>query len=245
MDVPTILNRWRGFASKSVTLAAAALTGAFVIASAPASASAEEAPEAIYLEDTTSEVVIEVDGLEAATAVTYSEDPLCLELRERDGTDGPCLQQNKVQISEATPATAEQLEAHGDLIAADGTRLSDIGAQATIYTRTWDQEYHGFYYYNWIERHKGRTYFDYNGHVWSTSERSGYTGYHTCGLGSGFGYSIVVTDCFTENRSDLSKPAISEWDYFQVHVVASGVPIYASHNQHCNHYHDGDVLCYH
>ena len=138
-------------------------------------------------------------------------------------------------------ATTAQLTTGGALVAADGASLAEAAAATTIYTKTWWQEERGLYYVNWWERHIGRIYFDYAGHVWSTTARASYIGYHLCNQGGGVGYSVTVTDCATEQRYDLARPAISEWDRYQVHIVAKGIPIYSSHSMHVNAYDNGSV----
>ncbi|MEO5710881.1 MAG: hypothetical protein ABIQ59_13810 [Nocardioidaceae bacterium] len=128
------------------------------------------------------------------------------------------------------------------MTAADGTTLATASALGyTMWTGTWSQTQHGLYYVNWWEKHIGRIFFDKHGQVWSTTKTCGYQGYHNCGLGGGIGYSVVVKNCKTERRYDLSGPPIFKWDSYQVHVIYKGIPIYASHNMHVNAYPPGAI----
>jgi hypothetical protein len=68
----------------------------------------------------------------------------------------------------------------------------------------------------------------------SATAQYGYKGWHACDQGSGFGYSIKVTSCIKRPRPDLGANVIAEYDYFQVHVVAKGVPIYDSKSSWAN-----------
>lgn len=145
------------------------------------------------------------------------------------------------QLGRAQLATAADLDLNGDLAPeGDGPSLAEAAATSTIYSRTWSQTMRGLYYYNWAEKHSGKYY--YNGtYVWSTTQYLGYTGYHQCDQGYGFGYSITVTNCPTYGTQPQSAGAIQQYDYFQVHVIANGIPIYASYNMHANMYPSGSI----
>jgi hypothetical protein len=176
------------------------------------------------------------DGVVSAVVA----DQVCEKARGRTGERGPCGAEMVGGASAGTIATATQLVADGDLLSADGVRLSQVAATTTIYTRTWWQETRGLYYINWWEKHSGRIYY-HTGHVWSTTTNHGYTGNHNCDQGGGIGYDVKVTSCFTETRSaDL----ISEWDYWKVYVFFQGFPISASHNMHANAYGSGNIYFY-
>lgn len=47
--------------------------------------------------------------------------------------------------------------------------------------------------------------------------------------GSECAYSIKVTKCSSEK---IGASTLNEWDYFQVHVVAQGVPLFRSYIMH-------------
>ena len=142
-------------------------------------------------------------------------------------------------ISEATPT---QLAANAKAKSSDGTSLASAAAARAIYTRTFEQWKKAvFTAVPFGEKHNGRVYFDKAGHVWSTTSTYGYKGYHNCDLGNRSGFTIKVTSCSVEQRYDLNGPAISLWDYFQVHVVAHGFPFSLSTNMHANAYDGGTI----
>lgn len=174
----------------------------------------------------------------AASSSAFSSaivaDPVCEAALRAAGEVGTCAARADVSVGAATTVGANGITKNAGLVAPDGTTLALAAATTTIWTRTWEQTRHGLYYVNWWEKHIGRIFFDNAGHVWSTTSRAGYLGYHACGLGGGVGYSIAITQCSTERRFDLSRPAVSEWDRYQVHVVYKGIPIYASHSMHAN-----------
>ena len=179
-----------------------------------------------------------MSGSEAATQTRTVVDPGC-----QASTDdaGSCTVEVTAAVSAISEATSTQLAANAKAKSPDGTSLAAAAAARTIYTRTFEQQKHGLYWVNWVEKHIGRVFFDKAGHVWSTTSTYGYKGYHTCDLGYGIGYSVKVTSCSVEQRYDLNGPAISLWDYFQVHVVAQGIPLYVSHNMHANAYDGGTI----
>lgn len=177
----------------------------------------------------------------STTTSTTADDPVCAAARSATGEAGSCLLSQTAQVGAAEVADSATLTEGATLTSSDGTSLQAAAAAHTIWTRTWSQTQRGLYYVNWWEKHSGRIYFDKAGHVWSTTTTYGYKGNHICGQGGGVGYSVKVTNCFVEKRSDLSRPAISQWDYYQVHVVAKGIPIYASHHMHSNAYDSGSI----
>lgn len=183
----------------------------------------------------------DVSNLTASSMTRTAPDPVCTAARQATREAGDCAITETSTASAAQKATTQQLAASKDLKSADGTSLQTAAAARTIWTRTWSQTQRGLYYVNWWEKHSGRIYFDKAGHVWSTTSTYGYKGSHICGQGGGIGYSVKVTHCYVEKRYDLSRPAISQWDYYQVHVVAKGIPIYASHHMHSNAYDSGTI----
>lgn len=100
----------------------------------------------------------------------------------------------------------------------------------------------GLYYYNWVEKHSGKVFYDMI-RAWSTTSRNGYLGNHICDRGSGIGYSVSVSQCSTETVNLNSF--VKEWDFFKVHVVAKGIPIYRSYDMHTIFYGNGTVFQYH
>ncbi|VXB17982.1 hypothetical protein [Aeromicrobium sp. 9AM] len=189
-------------------------------------------------------VVVSESGavtMSGSTAATYTRNVTDSDCAETADTAGSCTVASTVSVGAIGKATSTQLATDAKATSTDGTTLAAAAAARTIYTRTFEQSQRGLYYINWVEKHIGRVYFDKAGHVWSTTTTYGYKGYHTCDLGSGIGYSIKVTSCSVEKRYDLNGPAISLWDRYQVHVVASGIPIYQSHNMHANAYDGGTI----
>ena len=170
-------------------------------------------------------------------------DRVCEKARARSGEHGLCGAAITGGATAGTIATDEQLVADGDLVSADGVKLSayiETTPTGTIWTRTWWQEARGLYYFNWWEKHTGRIYW-HTGHVWSTVGAHGFTGRHNCDQGGGIGYDIKVTDCFTER---LSTNHINEWDYWKVYVFFEGFPISESHNMHASAYGSGNIYFY-
>jgi hypothetical protein len=180
------------------------------------------------------------------------QDKVCEEARGKSGERGPCASEVVGGATAATFATAEQVTADGNLVSADGIKLStyleSIRAgkgptttpTGTIWTRTWWQEARGLYYINWWEKHTGRIYW-HTGHVWSTAGAHGYTGRHTCDQGGGIGYDVRVTACFTER---LTTNHINEWDYWKVYVFFQGFPISASHDMRASAWGSGNIYFY-
>ncbi|MFJ1656858.1 hypothetical protein ACIOC2_37040 [Streptomyces sp. NPDC088337] len=181
-----------------------------------------------------------LSGVGASQVTVLSADAVCEDIRSQTGEEGDCQQETEMGTGGQQTASVSLLAEYGDLVSQDGVKLSEASAAATVWTRTWWQQKRGLYYYNWKERHEGRIFYD-GTTVWSTTSRSGYKGWHKCGLGSGIGYSIEVKDCSTERRYDLKNEPISEWDRFRVHVVWKGMPIYATHKMHANAYPSGKL----
>ena len=181
---------------------------------------------------------------ETSTSRQIERDPVCeAALKAVGKTTSGCAAESVVRAGAAAVATPTMIGQDAALEAGDGTSLTAAALSGcTIYTRTWEQTKRGLYYVNWWETHKGRIYYDGGcGHVWSTTSTYGYVGYHKCGLGGGFGYTVEVRECFTERRYDLNGWPISEWDYFKVHVVYKGFPFAVTHDMHVNAYPTGDI----
>lgn len=170
---------------------------------------------------------------------TTGTDALCEEARRLDNAAGACEAQLTLSATSGDTADVAKISPEDlALVAADGTTLQDaIGTQATVWTRTWEQSMRGLYYVNWMEKHTGRIYWD-GSRVWSTNKTAGYTGTHVCDQGFGILYDIDVKTCSTEN---IGAAQLREWDYFRVHVVWKGVPLYASHNMHMTANNKGTV----
>ncbi|MFJ6568133.1 hypothetical protein ACIQNU_11955 [Streptomyces sp. NPDC091292] len=191
--------------------------------------------------DETDPQLASLSGTFAQTATVETADSVCDDIRVQTGETGSCRQEAELGIGAEQVASAALIAQYGDLVNQDGQKLSEAGAAATIWTKTWWQQVRGLYYYNWKERHEGRIFFDKGNNVWSTTSRSGFKGYHKCGISSGIGYDIQVKECSTERRYDLNKNPISEWDRFRVHVVYKGIPIYSTKTIHANAYPSGTV----
>jgi hypothetical protein len=177
----------------------------------------------------------------AATAtITGLPDPVCQQAFTGDAANqAKCSSEIDASADAATVATGKELAAARSLVSAQGVRLGDVVANGgTIWTRTWWEAQHGLYYFNWKEQHSGRIYWD-GQYVWVDTSYRGYEGYHTCDQGYGIGYSIVVTSCVVYNHRSTDHAAM--WDYYQVHVIFKGIPIYASHNMHVNAYPSGSL----
>ncbi|GAA5226998.1 hypothetical protein [Paeniglutamicibacter antarcticus] len=157
------------------------------------------------------------------------DDELCEQAREMDDSEGTCGTQTVLETSKATVVDISKVSpTELALKSADGTTLAQAAARGTIYYKTWSQVKRGLYYVNWKEQHSGRFY--YNGsRVWSTTSTLGYKGKHICDQGYGVLYDVKVTNCMTDV---ISSAKIQEWDYFRVHVVWKGIPLYVSHNMH-------------
>lgn len=183
-------------------------------------------------------IAVGVTPTHAASAGGATNEPPTAQKTTRSGPDPACTAgggapdecrvETTTSAGDARPVTAAELAAAGDLVSNDGVRLADAATRATISTRTWYQQVRGLYYFNWAERHSGRIYWD-GSRVWSTTSTSGFTGSHTCDQGFGIAYSIKVTKCSSEK---IGAGTLNEWDYFQVHVVAQGVPLFRSYNMH-------------
>jgi len=183
-----------------------------------------------------------LSGVAANSAAKIIDDPVCDAALANDSKSTQCSAEMTAAVGKESPATIAQISGNSALVSTSGSlTLAEAAATRRIYTRTWTQQMRGLYYVNWTEKHSGRIYFDKAGHVWSTTKKYGYKGNHICGQGSGILYSVVVKHCTVENRYDLSRPAISQWDYFQVHVIWKGIPIYKSHKMHTNAYDSGKI----
>ena len=163
----------------------------------------------------------------STSGTTTAADPVCTQARRIDKTSGPCVAATTTTTGTPVAVNAATLSASElALKSADGTTLSAALAAGTIWTNTWSQEKRGLYYVNWVEKHTGRFY--YNGtKVWSTTSYAGYKGNHVCDQGFGILYDVVVKSCTTQV---LSSATLEEWDYFRVHVIVKGIPLYTSHN---------------
>jgi hypothetical protein len=169
-------------------------------------------------------------AVEAVSARSTGTDALCETARQLDGARGQCAVATTSQSSAGTRVDLASAAAAGDLdlVSSEGQTLRSAVAAGTVWTRTWWQEKRGLYYVNWLEKHTGRIYYD-GSQVWSTSSYRGYKGTHVCDQGYGILYDIKVNSCSTER---IGTATLKEWDYFRVHVVWKGIPLYASHNMH-------------
>lgn len=221
---------------RSFTAACIGLAASLAALGSPASADTlQEATE----QEATESMGLSIASDSSGTGSWNVADPICEEARAISGESGPCVATVVAGASGKMAAPPEQLVADGDLVSADGVKLSDVAANSsfTIWTRTWWQQRRGLYYINWWEKHTGRIYY-HRGHVWSTTANHGYRGNHICDQGGGIGYDIRVTSCSTEVRGATK---ISEWDYFKVYVMFKGFPLSASHNMHINAYSSGNI----
>jgi hypothetical protein len=158
---------------------------------------------------------------------THEPDVLCEQARVLSRSAGPCAAESTLVASAASPVDVKSTDPRDlTLRSTDGVALRDAVVRGGVSTRTWSQNKRGAFHVNWSETHSGRVYWD-GTRVWSTTSTNGYKGSHTCGQSSGIGFSIKVTKCATEK---IGAATLREWDYFQAHVLVTGVPIYASHN---------------
>jgi hypothetical protein len=167
--------------------------------------------------------------LTATQTSARESDPLCEQARASAREAGACAAEVETATEAATVVNASEIDPSDlGLTSSDGVTLSAAASAGKIYSKKWSQTKRGLYYVNWVEKHSGRFY--YNGsRVWSTSKTYGLKGTHVCNQGYAIGYSVVVTNCSTDA---LSSAKLQEWDYFQVHVIVKGFPIYFSHNIH-------------
>jgi hypothetical protein len=184
-------------------------------------------------EDPTTAIL--TSGNVATSTTTTTTDPDCTPTADVSCTVSVDITTTAFQHSNAVTPDVARLKS------ADGTTLAAAAASGNLYSRTFSESMRGAYYYNWVERHSGKVYWD-GSHVWVTSSYRGAAGYHNCDQGSGIGYSIVVTNCADYNG--VSTNYDQEWDYFQVHVVFKAVPIYRSYNMHVNAHVDGTLVFY-
>ena len=155
-----------------------------------------------------------------------------------DGTTGSCKATMSVDVSAATRASLVQIESDPNLTLAQRSQMVASGT-ITFYYRTFSHTVSSWYGgWAWSEGHSGGYY--YNGSkVWLAVANYGYKGWHQCNYGSGFGYSIKVTFCGERQRPDLGTNVIAEYDNFEVHAVAKGIPIYDSKSMWVNLYPSG------
>lgn len=160
---------------------------------------------------------------------TIADDEICEEAREISGVQGSCATEVSFSTTEAKLVDASTLSDEVlDQKSGDGVTLRAAAASGSIYTKGWSAEMIGLFYINWKEKHSGTVYWD-GSRVWSTKTNRGYKGKHTCDLGRGIGYSVNVTKCSTEA---VGTTLLKEWDYFKVHVVYKGAPVYKAWDMH-------------
>lgn len=167
-------------------------------------------------------------------------DPVCVQEHKIDNipvASGDCLLVDSTEVGPAAAPTAADIKAAGNMKAASGATLSS--ALTTASCRTWEQSEGSVV---WSEKHVGKyCYADGDVWVWSFPGRAA-TGYHYCDLGSGIGYDISVQRCDIQKVIDSAFYGgyfRQNWDYFQVHVIYKGIPIYYSHDMHANVFPNG------
>jgi hypothetical protein len=111
---------------------------------------------------------VTMSGPAAATRSVTSVDPTCLQSTSKASD---CKVEATTSVGAITAATPAQLRADASAKSGDGTSLAAAAKARTIYTRTFEQSQRGLYYFNWVEKHIGRIYFDKAGHVWSTTSQ--------------------------------------------------------------------------
>ena len=90
------------------------------------------------------ELALKLSGELAQTVTRSLPDPDCLESRAQTGIEGSCELLLVASVGPVQIATPAQIATDGDLVSADGVRLSE--AAGTVQTRSWQQEARGFYY---------------------------------------------------------------------------------------------------
>ena len=183
------------------------------------------------------EFALKLSGELAQTVTRSLPDPDCLESRAQTGIEGSCELLVVASVGPVQIATPAQIATDGDLVSADGVRLSD--AAGTVETRSWQQEARGFYYIDWHEKHMGQIY--WNGErVWSTHAYQDYVGNHDCGISNGILYSVDVVACSTKQFPDH----LEEWDYFKVSVIYEGFPAFRTFDMHISSDTAGNMMQY-
>lgn len=181
-----------------------------------------------------------VSVMPAADAGDSAADRICQGVRVKAPAPGPCLTNGGDVVGRAARASSRDLSRLGRLKAiGSGETLRTAVASSSVYCRTWRQWQRGLYYLNWEEVHTGR--FCYNGRdVWVDGQHGGY---HRCDQGFGILYDVQVKNC-AENKIFVNTGpgyGVQNWDYFRVHVVWRGIPLYQSHHMHANVYPSGNV----
>jgi hypothetical protein len=195
----------------------------------------------IYLVVAAAIVTTLLEGVPPASAdAGKPTDHICEVARSKAGKPGPCAIGRGGSIGKPVRPSARDLDRLGALRAAgSGVTLREAAATTPVYCRTWSQWERGLYYVNWMEKHTGR--FCYNGRdVWVDGDHGGY---HRCDQGYGILYDIQVKDCAT-NKIFVDTAAgygYQNWDYYRVHVVWKGIPLYQSHDMHTNVYPSGNL----
>lgn len=174
------------------------------------------------------------DGLAASTsATTYvGQDTTCLSDNQLNGTTQDCTVTGSGSVSAP--------------VAASGALVTSLAATpGATYCQSWSQAMGGL---SWREKHIGKMCYDYfhkQVWVWTAPGCSNCpTGNHYCNRGWAIGYSIDVTTCNVVKVYDANFRGgyfRQNWDRFQVHVVAKGIPAYRSYNMHVNIFSTGTV----
>lgn len=181
------------------------------------------------------ELALKLSGELAQSITRTLPDPLCLGSRAQTGIEGNCELEVVASVGAVQIATPAQIAGDGELVSADGVRLSD--AAGTVQTRSWQQEARGFYYIDWHEKHIGQIY--WNGErVWSTHTFQDYVGNHDCGISNGILYSVDVVACSTKQFPDH----LEEWDYFKVSVIYEGFPAFRTFDMHISSDTAGNIM---
>jgi hypothetical protein len=105
-----------------------------------------------------------------------------------------------------------------------------VGPATTTYIESWSLTMQSVLWgIPWKETQKGAFYFD-GKYVWQNHRFSWDTsGYHQCGLSSGFGFTITVQSCYKYGDPSISPNHMTLGDQFRVSVLIKGFPIYATH----------------
>lgn len=178
---------------------------------------------------------ISASAMQPTQTVTRTTDSLCQQARAIAQQPGVCQAEVTTSTGQAHRITPAELATYGGLKAANGLTVTQAAASSTVMINTWWQEQHGLYYINWKERHEGA--WLYNGSIAWVSDAHGYTGgYHYCNRGYGIGYSIDVQYCDSRNQN---TSRVDNVDAYQVHVIAKGIPLYASHSMTYHTYGSG------
>ena len=161
-----------------------------------------------------------------------------------EGTSSSCQATSTVDVSAASRATVLQIESDPNLTSAQKSQLVTTSTSSVVYYRSFRHKVSSWFNaFLWSETHSGGYY--YNGSkVWLASSYLGFKGWHQCNYGSGLGFSITVTWCGERLRPDLGANVIAEYDNFQVHVVARGIPIFDSKSMWVNLYPSGALYAH-